>query len=109
MVNMQMSAEEAKEYSGLASTPDNAPKYPYGLCLDLCDESLAKLGISSLPAVGTQMTLTAKVIVTRTGAYQTQDGESEASMGLQITDMELGGQGAAPAPRDMAASLYGKE
>lgn len=105
MVNMQMSAEEAKEYASCSPSTDNAPKYPYGLCLDLCDDSLEKLGITDLPAVGTEMTLVAKVIVTRTGAYQTQGGEGESSMGLQITDMEL----ARPStPRDVASNLYGK-
>ena len=101
MVNMQMSAEEAREYSE-PTPPDEQPRYPYGLCLDLDDDSLAKLGITSLPAVGATMTMTAKVTVTRTGAYQTQGSDQEMSLGLQITDMELSDPG-----RTQADRIYG--
>lgn len=102
MPNMQLTAEEAKEYSSLGTS--EAPKYPYGLCLDLCDESMQKLGITAPPPVGTKFTMTAQVVVTRTGAYQMQDGETEASMGLQITDMDL----ASPrGDQEVANRLYG--
>lgn len=43
LVNMKMSREEAKEYNTIDS-PDNGPQYPYGLCIDLNDDSLEKLG-----------------------------------------------------------------
>ena len=105
MVSMKMSAEEAKEYSGTAPSADDAPEYPCGLCIDLNDDALEKLGIVELPAVGTEMTLVAMVVVTRTGAYQTHGAEREACMGLQITDMELKRQ----PTRDLAKSLYGKD
>lgn len=101
LVNMQMSAEEAKEQTN--PTPEDAPKYPWGLSLDLDDDALAKLGITDLPAVGTQMSLQAVVTVTRTGAYQTQGAEMESCLGLQITDMAL-----TPAARASTAQrLYG--
>lgn len=103
MINMKMSAEEAKEYNGGLYTED-APQYPYGLCIDLSDDTMKKLGITELPAVGAEMTLMAKVTVTRTGAYQTQGSDKESSMALQITDMELN----KPAGRSIAESLYGK-
>lgn len=102
MVNMKMSREEAKEYS--EPTAMDAPEYPYGLCLDLDDDALEKLGITSLPAVGTQMTITARVYVKSTSAYNTQGGESESRMSVQITDMEIG---AAGTQGNAATALYG--
>lgn len=102
MVNMKMSREEATEQ--MEPKADDAPQYPWGLCLDLDDDALAKLGITGdLPPVGTQLSVQALVTVTRTGAYQTQGQEKESSLGLQITDMEIG-----PAPETSAAakSLY---
>jgi hypothetical protein len=104
MVNMQMSKEEAAEYSGAMPSADNAPRYPYGLCLCLNDEALAKLGITTLPAVGTKMALNAVVIVTSVGSSQQQDGEAENRAELQITDMELTPEAAV---RDAASRLYG--
>lgn len=101
LVNMKMSAEEAREE--YEPTAADAPEYPYGLSLNLDDESLAKLGITTLPAVGTTMTLTARVEVCSTSQYSNRKGENETSLSLQITDMELAA-GAAP---DAATILYG--
>lgn len=101
MVNMKMSAEEAKEAT--SCSPTDGPEYPYGLCIDLDDDALAKLGITELPAVGAKMTLHALAVVTRTGANTTQGQETENRVGLQITDLEL-----APASAPTAAArLYG--
>ena len=87
LINMKMSREEAAEMS--QSVDSDMPEYPYGLCIDLDDDALEKLGITSLPKVGTEMMIRAKVVVRSTRAYNTQGGESEASAGLQITDMEI--------------------
>lgn len=89
MVNMQMSKEAAAEYSGATPSADNAPKYPYGLCLCLNDDAMKKLGLTTLPAVGSKMTLSAVVVVTSVGSSQQQDGDAEVRADLQITDMEL--------------------
>lgn len=103
LVNMKMSREEAKEYNTIDS-PDNAPQYPYGLCLDLNDDSLEKLGITALPKVGTEMTITAKVVVKSVSAYDRMGGDAEQSVSMQITDMEIG---AGKSQSDAATSLYG--
>lgn len=87
MVDMTMSAEEAKEYA--QPEAGDAPKYPWGLKITLDDDSLAKLGITTLPAVGTKMQFTAVCEVCSSSSYQDQGGEAETSLGLQITGMEL--------------------
>lgn len=102
MISTQMSAEEAKEYSGTPE-PGDMPKYSYGTMLCLDDDLLEKLGITTPPAVGTEFTLTAKCVVTGTSQRQQQDGDKESSLDMQITDMELKG---ASGP-DAASVLYG--
>lgn len=104
MTNMKMSASEAKEYSGDAAVASDAPEYPHGLCIRLDDDALEKLGITALPAIGTEMMVTAKVIVKSTSAYSRQGGEDHKDVELQITDLELGQMSASS---DAATALYG--
>lgn len=99
-VDMTMSSEESKE---LAETTSDS-KYPWGLRITLDDDSLAKLGITQLPAVGTTMTLNATVEVCSTSAYADKEGEPENSVSLQITAMELNGE---RDTSDAATMLYG--
>ena len=105
LVNMAMSDEERQEQYGDDASPD-LPKYPYGLRLDLDDDALEKLGITSLPDVGTKMMITCQVEVCSTGAYQTAGSEKETSLGLQITDMEIGNSPTATTDAKSASLLY---
>lgn len=100
MVNMQMSAEEAKEQT----EPTAAPKYPYGLELQLDDDALAKLGLTQPPAVGTKLTIQCAVEVTSASSCQTQGQEAEASSCWQITDMGI--RPAASTSANAAGLLY---
>lgn len=102
MIDMSMSAEEAKEQYG--NDTKDAPKYPYGLRISLNDDDLAKLGITSLPAVGTKMVITCQTEVCSTGVYEDQSKEKEASMSLQIQAMEIGED---KDSSDAATLLYG--
>jgi len=99
---MEMSKEEAKEYNN-GPSPEEAPKYPWGLCIQLNDESLKKLGVDKLPQAGTEVTIIAKAQVSRVSENQTQGGESEASMELQITDMTM-----STGADDLLSKLYDK-
>ena len=103
--DMALSKAEAKDVLTEYSTPTigDAPKYPYGLNLDLNDDVMKKLGMTTLPGVGSEMTLTATVKVIRVSAYEEQDG-AEQCMGLQITAMDLSGVDQSSTP---AAKLYG--
>lgn len=102
MVDMKQSAKEAGDSPVAVS--GGAPAYPYGLLVTLNDESLKKLGLSTPPAVGTKMRMTALVDVTSASANATQEG-TEMRAELQITDMELSGGGDSPA----AQLLFDKE
>lgn len=103
MVSMKMSAEERKEYTSEAITSD-APSYPWGLCIHLDDDALNKLGLTEMPAVGTELMVMAKVVVKGTSAHA-RDGEMDhRSVEMQITDMELGPVSSASSA---ATALYG--
>ena len=66
---------------------------------------MEKLGIKDLPAVGTEMTIMAKVVVKSVSSNQSEGGDAESRMSLQITDMEVGGTSKAS---NAATMLYGE-
>ena len=88
MVSMKMSAEEAKDYTS-CTMDSKGPEYPYGLCISLNEEALAKLGITELPPVGAAFMIHAHAKVESTSAHSDSAGEEERSMSLQITDLGL--------------------
>lgn len=100
LTNMKLSADEAKEI-GTCVQSDGGPAYPYGLSLYLDDETLKKLGITTLPDVGSKLMLQAVVEVTGNSQRQTQEGKT-VCMDLQITDMDLTGASA----NDQAQRMY---
>jgi hypothetical protein len=99
LTSMELSPAEAKEET---SPEAEAPKYPWGLCIELNEDSLKKLGITSLPAVGATMSIVAKAEVQSASESQYQgDKDTRMSVSLQITDMAV-----APVAKDMSATLY---
>ncbi|MGA9070076.1 MAG: capsid staple protein [Terracidiphilus sp.] len=89
LIDMESSPEEKREM--VSPSVSEAPKYPWGLCITLNDDSLEKLGVKTLPAVGTVVTIVAKATVSTTCKNATVGEESESSMDLQITDMQIDG------------------
>lgn len=99
MVSMENDADEAKEMA----KPEMAdvPKYPYGLKISLNHDSIEKLGMPAMPAVGKKMMLHAMVEVCCVSEYDSKEGGKNSSMELQITSMGL------EAPKkDAAKELY---
>lgn len=104
MMNMMKKASreemyEEKEY--------DEPKYPYGLCISLCQDSMEKLGITALPEVGSEMMIHAKVYVKSTRAYETMEDGEDMGMDLQITDMEIMPAEGEANNEQRASMLYG--
>jgi hypothetical protein len=91
LTNMKMAPR--KERAETAAPSDvHQEEYPYGLRIHLDDEQLKKLGITSLPAVGTEVTLIAKAKVNNVHESTTDGGGGKhayRSVGLQITDLGL--------------------
>ncbi len=103
MVSMKMSATERKEYNEV--TASDAPSYPYGLCIHLDDDALEKLGLTEMPAVGTELMVMAKAVVKGTSAHAYDGEQSHRSVDIQITDLELGPVASASSAAD---ALYGQ-
>lgn len=92
MKSIAMTKAEAKDSElCYAGTPDSdeAPKYPYGTCLDLNDDTLKKLGITKMPAIGEEVAITAIAKVTRLSMEEEEQGGAEMYLSLQITQMEV--------------------
>lgn len=101
LLSMELTPAEAKQE--VACEPD-PPKYPWGLCIDLDQDSLKKLGIDTLPELGTAMSIVARAEVQSASTSQYQgDGEKRMNLSLQITDMAIA---PAPAEKDVAGALY---
>ena len=105
MIDMKQTAEEAQENSPEVSQ-DN-PAYPYGLRISLDDGSLEKLGLTTLPKVGSKIQIAAMCEVCSTSEYSDQAGEKEANVSLQITAMELGSVQEEQTSASIASALYG--
>lgn len=104
LVNMALSADEAKERMHECCSDDSAadklPKYPHGVSLYLDNVTMRKLGFDELPKMGERMALEAIVEVTSVSEYQNQS-MAEKTVSLQITDMALHRRS------DAAEKLYG--
>lgn len=106
LVSMKIDpAKEKEKYEAKSSTLVEAPRYPYGLCLHLDDEVVARLGLKDLPQVGKPMMLTAVVDVTSVSENEyTKEGggtEKRQSVSLQITDMALAAAEDLPAEKKL--------
>lgn len=86
-----------------ASVMTEGPRYPWGLAVNLDEESLQKLGVANLPDVENEMILVGRVKVTRTQSSQDEGGKRHRSMELQITDMALNN---GDDEKDAAGTLY---
>lgn len=93
MINMKETRKPDTLLSECCST--DQPEYPYGLCLSLNSDTLDRLGMTELPEIGTVLTLHARVEVTSVSQYERADGKNR-DVSLQITDMDLNQEGAAP-------------
>ena len=107
LINMENTPQEAAQQVGVPAAADG-PKYPWGLCITLSDDSIEKLGVKTLPSAGTEVTIVAKATVTGTSERQTEGEGTKQSMDLQITDMQIDGLDADLFGR-AAEMLYGKK
>jgi hypothetical protein len=89
LVDMKFTKAEAKaqaeEYS--KPSPDNEPSYPWGLEIRLEDESLAKLGIKTLPEIGAEFHLSVVAMVKSASESRMASGRVDRCVCLQITMM----------------------
>jgi len=89
MKDLKITKKEAKTKSEsmVIGSPDQE-RYPYGLRLDLSNDTLEKLGMTKLPAVGTVLMFEAKAKVVGSRQSATEGSENR-SVELQITHIDL--------------------
>ncbi len=88
MVDLKRSKKEKKaaEQPGKIGGDD----YHYGLHVSLGDEELEKLGIHTLPKVGSKMHMHAHAHVTSVSQNASEGGETNRRVELQLRKMHLG-------------------
>lgn len=80
MTDMSMDEEELKEYES-----PSPPRYPYGLCISLCEDELEKLGLEDEDIEpGDMIHLQCMAKVTSVSSNSNQDGD-HCRIELQIT------------------------
>lgn len=89
MTSMKMTAKEAKEYASPSTAVADAPQFPYGLRVELNNDSLDKLAMKDMPKIGDRFTMTCTVEACGCASYTERDGDENRSLSLQITDMAL--------------------
>lgn len=97
LVSMKTDGDDAQ--------PVGANPYGYGLCIQLNEDQCEALGITTPPAAGTRLTISAAAFVrsaTQTVEADGDDAGPDVYLELQITDMELG----AARSQSGAESLY---
>jgi len=88
LTNMKMSKKEVKG-DCCGEIASEQPRYPWGLGINLDEESITKLGITELPTVGDPKMIVAYVDVTETREEDSVGGKKRRNIRLQITDMSL--------------------
>jgi hypothetical protein len=104
LTNMKMEPKESQDQYGMSAVSDS-PAYPYGLEIRLDSESIKKLDLKSLPQVGSNLMVTARVEVTSVSSNDSKEGGKNHCVSLQITDMELGAE---KEESSTAKDLYGE-
>ncbi len=87
LVSMKITkAEQEKRAEPTAAIGSaDGPEYPYGLTLHLDGDALTKLGLATLPKVGTAKMFIARVEVSSVSVHEDK-GTKRRSLSLQITD-----------------------
>lgn len=90
MKDLKISKQEVKEKNKAMQVigSSDQERYPYGLRLDLNNDTLEKLGMKKLPTVGTVLMFEAKAKVVGSRQSATEGSENR-SVELQITHIDL--------------------
>jgi hypothetical protein len=113
LVDMGLTEEESKENIPAAGATPKGPRFPYGLCISLDEQSLNKLiDHDDMPEVGDRIHFMAFAKVTSVSSNQMEGGEEQRRVELQITEMSFEDENREePGDRSerRASTRYGKE
>lgn len=92
-VDMKRTSKEVKAIEKRNDGPYEPPAYPRGLDLHLGTDEMQKLGLKSLPTIGTEFKIMGTARVTggsigdRYGMGPSDDSDGSMSLDLQITEL----------------------
>lgn len=101
IVSMKVDRDSAEERAE-ATMPEENP-FPYGLCLNLDEDAMEKLGLDEPLPVGTKCVIEARAVVTATRDNESLGGK-DCGMSIQIVAM-----GIEPDKKSAANTLYGDD
>ena len=88
MAKMELTKSEAKKDT-IESQENNEPKYPWGLCIQLENESLEKLGLMKYGfEIGDEIKIVGIAKVTSVSEHESMNQEAKKCVSFQITDLE---------------------
>ncbi|EHP6080512.1 hypothetical protein ABVS80_001138 [Escherichia coli] len=102
LVNLKSGTDTFQDENGETKTRDD---YPWGLSIELNNETLTKLKATPQPA-GTEVMITAKAIIRSTSTRDTEEG-MQHNASLQITDMAISPATEQAPERSTAEVMYG--
>ena len=88
LVDMKRSKKDRKSDEAVSSSHE---KFPYGLSINLEDESLTKLGFKNLPKVGTKVKVVAEGVVTSVNTHERSGGKPSRNIAIQLEKMSVKG------------------
>lgn len=97
--DMRVTDEEKKENEvRCCDRPDgyDGPDYPWGLGIYLDKDTMAKLGMATMPQIGEVMQIQAVAKVNSLSQNSSENGEDSKSVGLQIMLMGVAPEMSAP-------------
>ena len=86
LMHMKSTPSDMKK-DGIASYKPSP--YPYGLSIELNIEQMKKLGITELPEIGNEYSITATGKVTSASKSASESGGATSRMSIQITHLNL--------------------
>lgn len=101
---MKMSPTEAKAEAAPTAIAER-PEYPYGLCIRICKEEMAKLGMDKFPTLGESFNIEAKAVVKSLSA-SAGDGSEYSCVELQIISLAVESDGEETTAK-RAKSMFG--
>lgn len=102
LVNLKTGTDSYQDENGKTQTRDD---YPWGLCIELNNETLKKLNATP-QAVGSQIMITAMATIRSVSSRESEEGVNH-NASLQITDMAIGPV-SGEQPKSAAQTLYGE-
>lgn len=100
-------AKEGETMLGADAAEPDRPEYPYGLRINLDNETLTKLGMTELPEIDQEFKITALACVVSVSQHDNKGSDKpDRSVDLQIEMMDL--LRASEETKSAAERLYGE-